>query len=155
MLSDLALVAMQALFLTYLQKEGTVSERETAVHALSATDANIVIDNILKIGRLHLSAGKRIDGTKLVLSSFVSRERLRIKKSGAKIAIAAHHVIVKTFDSRHHFDALVCTDSAADTFFGIDLPNLRIADNFLFCNESTDRTEQSGGNAVSTARFQQ
>jgi hypothetical protein len=46
----LALVALQTLLLTDLQKERAVSEGEATVHTLSATDAKFVVDDVLKIG---------------------------------------------------------------------------------------------------------
>ena len=146
---------MQTLFLTDLQEERTIAERETAVHTFSATDAEIVVNDVLEVGRLHFPTGKRIDRAPLVFRPFVSCKGLRIEKTGAKITIATHREIVETFDRRDHFGAFVRTNSATDTFFGIDLPNRRVADDFLFFCEKTNGTEQSGGNAVSATRFQQ
>jgi hypothetical protein len=154
MQSDLTLIALQTLLLADLQKERTVSEGKTAVHTPSAADAAIVVDDVLKIGRFDFSSGKRIDWTLLIFRSFIPCERLRIKKAGTKITVTAHGKIVKALDRRNYFITSIRTHSAADTFFGINLPNECTADDLLFYTEKTDESGQTGGNAVSATRFQ-
>jgi len=153
MQSDLTLVALQTLFLTDLQKEGAVSEGETAVHTLSAPDTFFMIDDVLKIGGFYFMAGKRIDRTELIFRSFIPGEGLRIKKAGAKITISAHGKIVKTLDCRHYFVASVGAHAATDTFFGIDLPNEHAACDFFLCSEKADGTEQTCRDTVSATCF--
>jgi len=113
-----------------------------------------VVDDVFEIGRLDFPAGKRIDRTLLILRTFVSCKWLRIKKTGTKIAVTAHGKIMKALDRRNNLVALIRTHSAADTFFRIDLPDERIADDLLFDTEQTDKPRQTGGNAVPAARFQ-
>jgi len=137
MQSDLALVALHTFISADLQKEGTVAECKAAVHTFSATDANIVIDDVLKIGGFDFSAGKGIDRTELIFCSGVPCKGLWIEKAGAEIAVTAHGGIVETLDRRNRFVASVRTDSATDALSGIDLPDERIAGDFLFCGERT------------------
>jgi len=151
----MALVALQTLVLPNLQKERTVAECKAAVHTFPASDAKIVIDDIFKIGRLYFSSEKSVERTELVFRSFVSGEGLRIEKAGAEVAVAAHGKIVKTFNGRNQFVALISADSAPDAFLRINLPNERIPCNFVFCGEKSNGTEQAACNAVSAKGFQQ
>lgn len=112
-----------------------------------------MVDDVLKIGGFHCPAGKRIDRTELIFCPFISCKGLRIKKAGAKITIPAHGEIVKALDRRHHFVTPVRTHTATDTFFGIDLPNEHIADDFFLCREKADGTEQTCRETVSATRF--
>jgi len=111
-----------------------------------------MVDDILEIGRLYFSAGKRIDRTKMVFRSFIPCKRLRIEVAGTEIAVPAHGEIVETFDSRDHLVAPVGTHSASDTFLGIDLPNECIAGDFLFGGEITDEPDDADGNTIPATR---
>ena len=132
------LIALQTFILTDLQKKRTVAERETTVHTLPAADAKVVINNVLKIRSFDFPAGKSIDRTELIFRSLVSCEKLRIKKAGTEIAIAAHGVIVETFDRRNQFVTPVRTYAASNTFCRINLPNERIASDFLLTGKKTN-----------------
>jgi len=146
---------METFFTADLQEERTVSKRETAVHTFSASDAKIVVNDVLKIRGFDKPTDNRIDGTELIFCACIPGKRLRIKKASAEIAVSAHRIIVETFDSRDRFDTTVCTHSATDTFFRIDLPDGRIACNFFLCREKTDATDETGSNATPAARLQQ
>jgi hypothetical protein len=90
----------------------------------------------------------------MVFCSFVPRERLRIKIAGTEIAIAAHGEIVETFDCRNHFIAPVGTNSATDTFLGVNLPNECIAGDLFIGGKKTDSPNDPGGNTTPATRFQ-
>ena len=151
---DGTLVAVQTFFSTNLQVERTVTERKTAIHTFSATDAKIMVDDVLEIRVFDEPPRYRVGGAELVFGSGISGEGLRIEKAGAEIAIAAHGVIVKALDRRNRFDTFVRTDSAADTFCGINLPNKCVAGNFLLGSKKADNADESGGNTASAARFE-
>ena len=154
MQGDGTLVTVQTLLSADLQKERTVAERETAVHALAAADAKIVVDDVLKIRVFDKSSGNRVGGAELVFGSSISGEELRIKKAGAEIAIAAHRVIVKALDCRNCFDALVCTDAATDTLCRVNLPNKGITGDFFLGSKKADNADETGSNTGSAARFE-
>jgi hypothetical protein len=131
---------LQAFVLTDLQIERAISEREATIHTLSATDTKVGVDDILEIGKFHFPTGKGISRTHLIFRSRVPCEKLRIEKTGTEIAVTAHCVSVKTLDCRNQFVAPVCTNTAPDTFIGVNLPNERITGNFLLTGKQTGGT---------------
>lgn len=97
--SDTAGVAILAAVMPDLQIEGTVPEISAALHAESASCAERFLNRIFEIRRFDKFPADRACGTNLILRGFVEAGGIGLEVTKAELAIAAHHIPMRTFDS--------------------------------------------------------
>ncbi len=148
------LVALFAEFLIDLQIKRAVSQRDAAVDAFSAADAQITINHVLEKRRLDITAPNCSDRTKLVFGAGVPGDRLRIEKARTEIAVSTHLEIVETFDRRDVQDATIGTAAATDAAFRINLPSRRVGVRLFFDGEKTRETGDSDRRQSTAASLQ-
>lgn len=120
---DGAIVAVDAAVMAYLEEEGTVAKKDASFDTFRAADAQFFVNGVLVIRVLQGCPFNGSCRAKLVFSAGVQGVWLRIKISGAQLAVAAHFVDLNAFDGgglKHAFGGAI---GARDTLVRIDLPH--------------------------------
>jgi hypothetical protein len=117
------LVAIQAAVMPRLQVQRPVPERIAAFHAFAATDAQLLIDGVFKIGILDVRPLDRSRRAELAFRSCVSVLGSGLEITAAQVAIPAHGIGMDTFYSRMGQDTVDRTFFTLDTDVRVQLPD--------------------------------
>ena len=122
-LRNSALVAVNATIVAHLEEERAVAEPVTALNALRAPNTQLLVDGVLEIGVLDVTAPNRGGRTQAILRASIQVVGFGFEIAGAKLAVATERVGVDAFDGRLFEDAMGGTISAAHALLRINLPH--------------------------------
>jgi len=122
-LRNSALVAVNATIVAHLEEERAVAEPVTALNALRASDAQLLVNGVLEVGVLDVTAPDRGGRTQAILRAGIQVVGFGFEIAGAKLAVATESVGVNAFDGRLFEDAMGGTISTAHALLRIDLPH--------------------------------
>jgi hypothetical protein len=122
--SDATGIAILAPVMPDLQVEGTVPKIRTAFHAESASRAKRLLNRIFEIRRFNKCSGNRTCRTNLIFCGFIETGGVWLEVTKAELAIATHHIPMRTFNSGGLKHALGFTLAALNAFAWIKLPDL-------------------------------
>jgi len=124
---DAAGVAVLAAIMPDLQVEGAVAKIGAAFHAESATGAQRLRDGVFEIGGFNEFTLDRSCRADLVFCSFIEAGGIWLEITKAELAIAAHHITMRTFHSGGLKHAFGLTLAALDALARIKLPDFAAA----------------------------
>jgi len=120
---DGTLVAVDTMVVSDLQMERAVAEHRAALHAFGATDAERFVDRVFVVWVFDELPLDRAGRAELVFSGGGEFVGLRLKVTGAELAIAAHVETVDAFHRRLFQHAFRRAPAALRTFPRVNLPD--------------------------------